>query len=609
MTSKAANQALHLSLSVTTTTGTTATIKGEESSSLFQSPNGDNNIIITNAAADDYNDDPLCNDEGKGLIRRKLFSPSNSSAKENMRPYWLGLGLALILFAFWVLDSLKDPIFAILVEGKLHQHQPPAKLCSVATTLIIVCMVEFGAYFRKQQTDGYTFSQPTNQSNQWRKMSMERERPKDDDRVSASIFIYVGLSYAIIFSLVPIILGFHPNFSRTADTFDSGSSTSTMWHILGYALYSTIESFGSLAVATFWSYANSTLSLHDAERFYGLIIAIAQVGAIGGSSMVTTQYWSAASLIWVACLVMVLQILVMMRYDKVYPPTSGGPEEPPPTPKNEADAAALWSGVYLILRHNYVLLIMGVSCLYEVSLTCLDYQMKVLGWTRFEERHSGITFAQFMGRYGQLTNGTSLIISSVVFPYLIRRMGLRYTIRIFPTLLLIATIIAYGAAPGNLAVLFLSLSILKAMTYSMHDPAKELLYIPTSNAIKFRAKFWIDVVGVRFAKAVGSSINTMAGSVENSVRIGSVPSLLSAGALWYVAYKVGNAFDALVKEHRVVGHDGHILDGVAYRPLSSDADEFPLTVGRCDEDEQDDILDDDDVDATSGGDVELKLTI
>jgi hypothetical protein len=592
MASKATNKALHLNLSVTTTTAT-ATAKGEETSSLFQSPS---------AATDECDDDPLRNDERKGLLRRKLFLRPTPSAKEQMRPYWLGLGLALILFAFWVLDSLKDPIFAILVEGKLDQHQPPAKLCSVATTLIIVCMVEFGSYFRKQQPDAR--HHPTDQSNPWRKMAMGQERLEDDDRVSASIFIYVGLSYAIVLSMVPIILGFHPNFSHTADTFESGSSTSTMWHVLGYALYSTIESFGSLAVATFWSYANSTLSLHDAERFYGLIIAIAQVGAIGGSTMVTTQHWSAASLIWVACLVMVLQILVMMRYDKVYTPTSGGPEEPPPTPKNEADAAALWSGVFLILRHNYVLLIMGVSCLYEVSLTCLDYQMKLLGWNRFEERHSGITFAQFMGRYGQLTNGTSLIISSVVFPYLIRRIGLRYTIRVFPTLLLIATIIAYGAAPGNLAVLFLSLSILKAMTYSMHDPAKELLYIPTSNAIKFRAKFWIDVVGARVAKAVGSSINTMAGSVEKSVRMGSVPSLFTAGALWYVAYKVGIAFDTLVKEHRVVGHDGHVLDGPAYRPLSTDVDAFPLTDGRFDEDEPDDSLDD--VDASSCGHVELQ---
>ena len=34
-----------------------------------------------------------------------------------------------------------------------------------------------------------------------------------------------------------------------------------------------------------------------------------------------------------------------------------------------------------------------------------------------------------------------------------------------------------------------------------------MLYLPTSNDIKFKAKAWIDVVGARTAKALGSAIN------------------------------------------------------------------------------------------------------
>ena len=53
------------------------------------------------------------------------------------------------------------------------------------------------------------------------------------------------------------------------------------WRVLGYFLYAGIESFGSLMVATFWSFANSTLSLQEAESFYGTIIATAQLGTFG----------------------------------------------------------------------------------------------------------------------------------------------------------------------------------------------------------------------------------------------------------------------------------------------------------------------------------------
>ena len=107
----------------------------------------------------------------------------------------------------------------------------------------------------------------------------------------------------------------------------------------------------------------------------------------------------------------------------------------------------------------------------------------------------------------------------------------------------------------NLPVLFVSVSLLKAMTYSVNDPAKEILYIPTSDAIKFRAKFWIDIVGARIAKAVGSSINKYAGSVDRIARFGTVPSVCTALGLWLACYKVGIEFDSLLTRGEVVGAD------------------------------------------------------
>jgi AAA family ATP:ADP antiporter len=46
---------------------------------------------------------------------------------------------------------------------------------------------------------------------------------------------------------------------------------------------------------------------------------------------------------------------------------------------------------------------------------------------------------------------------------------------------------------------------LQGLTYSLNEPAKELLYMPTSDMIKFKAKAWIDVFGARLAKAMGAS--------------------------------------------------------------------------------------------------------
>ena len=549
---------------------------------------------------DDY-DENIHHDDDNGEIRRGFISLKKKSQRRivtfvdtesqrsrhswSIRPYYLGGGLFFTLFAFWMLDSLKDPIFGMLVDGNLDKHQPPAKLWSVGTTLVLVLLMEAISHYtrekrrkQQQQRDANDVLDP---GGHWTRMDMTSssqqhdEDVADNDSVPISIFTIVGGSYITVFSIIAYLLHFHPSTTVVDDNNESSSTSTTSrpWYVLGYVLYACIESFGSISVATFWSYTNSTLSLDDAEHYYGLIVAIAQVGAIGGSTIVTTtnHFWSTTTLILVANFVIVLQVLTMTTYAKRFPPTATTNIGAPSSSSNNYDdnddnLPAFWSGIYLILKHRYVMLILGVSCLYEVSLTCLDYQMKLLGWFKFEETTdvdesesttttSSTSFTQFMGFYGMVCNICSLFFSYIVFPYLIRRYGLRLTLRLFPTLLLVATILAFRAVPGNLAVLFVSMTILKAMTYSIHDPSKEILYLPTSLAIKFRSKFWIDVVGARVAKAMGSTINTYAGNVDQSIRVGTIPSLLSAAGLWLVCYRAGIQFDRLIRTGNVVGSD------------------------------------------------------
>ena len=77
--------------------------------------------------------------------------------------------------------------------------------------------------------------------------------------------------------------------------------------------------------------------------------------------------------------------------------------------------------------------------------------------------------------------------------------------------------------------------------------------MPTSDDAKFRAKFWIDVVGQRVAKAIGSAINNYAGSIERIVKYGSLPSVVASLALWLACYQVGVLFDKLIKTGEIVG--------------------------------------------------------
>ena len=357
-------------------------------------PAADSNPL--RAPPDDNNDDDRDYSDDVGLLSKKRirFAKDTSDVPRYnwLRPYWLGVGLFLVLFPFWLLDSLKDPILGSLTDNNLERHQPPAKLFSVCTTLGLVCFLEYFSNEKKRQhriEKSRTEQEILDGGGPWEAMRMRDANNKHDDEISddavpSSIFAIIGLPYCLAFGFMAYLLQFNANVALTdGPTVTFGTNPQRLWGTLGYFFFAAIESYGSLSVAAFWSYTNSTLSLDDAESFYGPIIAIAQLGAACGSTMVTTQVWNNVTLIVLACLIILLHILVMTAYSRRFPPSNHQIQEPtePTTPTEPT----VWSGVYLILKHNYVLLIFGASSLYEISLTVLNYQMTLLGWRRFEE--------------------------------------------------------------------------------------------------------------------------------------------------------------------------------------------------------------------------------
>lgn len=161
-------------------------------------------------------------------------------------------------------------------------------------------------------------------------------------------------------------------------------------------------------------------------------------------------------------------------------------------------------------------------------------------------------FANLLGHFGQLTNIVSFCMSFFGFSYLVHHIGVDKSLMIFPCILFAAVIIIYLVP--KLWVLFVFVSIIKGMVFSLHDPVKELLYIPTSESIKFKAKAWIDVFGSRFAKALGSLVTffTM-GDVNKLHSVAEVPILILAIAIIILTYNMGREFNSLVESNMIIG--------------------------------------------------------
>jgi AAA family ATP:ADP antiporter len=127
----------------------------------------------------------------------------------------------------------------------------------------------------------------------------------------------------------------------------------------------------------FWAFTNSSVHLEGAKSYYGLILAGAQIGAIFGSTLATKAEWlslpTCYALGGIMPSIMALLIFFYSRvYDRLVPP-----ETPRKALENKSLRTDILEGLRTVFQHPYVMALAGISCLYEIVLTILDYEMKV----------------------------------------------------------------------------------------------------------------------------------------------------------------------------------------------------------------------------------------
>jgi AAA family ATP:ADP antiporter len=211
-------------------------------------------------------------------------------------------------------------------------------------------------------------------------------------------------------------------------------------------------------------------------------------------------------------------------------------------------------GAKLLFTKPYLIGIFSIATFYEVIGTIMDYQMKILARNAytvkgvFNER----AFASFMGLFGQATNVLALTLALLGTSYLMRRFGLTFCLLVFP--ISVGCVLSYVYFNPMLMTVFAAVVAIKGLSYALNNPAKEMMYIPTSKDARFKTKSWIDMFGARSAKGTGSLINnTFKSSASSLMLYGTLISLGLVGVWIVAALFVGRTFNRLVKSGKVVG--------------------------------------------------------
>lgn len=327
--------------------------------------------------------------------------------------------------------------------------------------------------------------------------------------------------YATIFLAIAYCLS-HPVLSKSA--------------ILGWVTYFTVESFASLVVALFWSFVASSMDTATAKRGFPVIVFGAQIGSVLGNILdLNASTVGLAGLFLIAGLGVLIVPFIIKAFVTAYP------AEPAIHSHEERKSTGVVEGLRLLLAKPYLMGVLVCSITYEIIATIFDIQMNTLAL----QHYGSVTrVVEFIATYGLLANILSLVFSFVGTSFLIRTLGLRYCLPMFP-LVMGCLVIGAWIFPG-LWMFFAAMVITRGLTYALNNPCRDMMYIPTSRDVRFKTKGWVDTFGSRSAKGLGGFIFSFL------FVIAPIISLALAGAWAVVAVFVGKKNHELVEQNKII---------------------------------------------------------
>ncbi len=324
------------------------------------------------------------------------------------------------------------------------------------------------------------------------------------------------------------LIGYAAALPRGADI--ASAPDGLVWSFYLYGdLYSTVM------VAGFFAFLNDSVTPEAAKRLYGLIGFGGVLGGAVGSTAVRGFVHVLEPGAWMAVLAGVTAGVAGLAAvaGRRAQPTEGRAEAQPARP-------GAWEGMRLVARSRYLWSVAALVGLYEVISTLLDFQ-----FTSTVEYHlKGEALRAHFATVFAITNGVAMVVQLGFTSLIMRRLGVGAALLVLP-IAAIGGSAAFLAAPVLWAGSLLN-TVDNAFAYSVHQSAKETLYVPTSRAEKYKAKAFIDMFVQRFAKVLGVVLGlglTVAVSDFSGVRFLSLLTLPLLVGFVAVAIYAGRRFD------------------------------------------------------------------
>jgi len=272
------------------------------------------------------------------------------------------------------------------------------------------------------------------------------------------------------------------------------------WLSMLYWFWSDI--FIATSVTQFWIIVNDIYNPRQAKRLIGFFVTGGLLGGIGGSFLASrlAKVMGTTDLLLVCPFLLALCLIVVNLVYKFHQPEE---KEKIKEPKKEKKPKIGYGKSFqLLITDRYLLLLAGIMASAIVVATLIDFQFNYVIEHAYQEMDSRTSF---LGTFFTVLNIFSSILHVVATNRILRNFGMLIALLIAPFFL----IVCCGAVFLVPMTYMIYWAVVvkggdKSLTHSLRQSVRELLYIPISPDVKYKAKVFIDMFINKFAKGLGA---------------------------------------------------------------------------------------------------------
>jgi AAA family ATP:ADP antiporter len=388
--------------------------------------------------------------EAGGAIDRALRIFGDIRAGEGGRALLMFLNIFLLLVAYYVLKTVREPLILVSGGAELKSYAAAAQAAA-----LLLYVPAYG----------------------WLAGRLPRAR-----LIVAVVLFFVGCIQFFYFS---------------------GIAGATF---VGFAFFVWVGIFSLTMVAQFWSFANDVYTKAEGDRLFPLIAVGATAGAPLGAALAERLFDGGVTpwaMLQIASALLLAHLGLYLAMRRATGPARGAPEPPP--------VGGRRSGFALALGNPYLRLLAVLLILLNIVNTTGEFILAGLVTARADALAAadvsfdkGAFIGAFYGNYFFWVNIASVTIQAFIVSRIVRYLGMAGALFALP----VVALGVYGLALSGAGLVFVRWvkTAENAADYSIMNTARQMLWLPTSREEKYKAKQAIDTFFVRAGDLLSAAV-------------------------------------------------------------------------------------------------------